>query len=178
MSVILDTPYFRRAFAGYELPALPEGFWTASSSVTGDATGGIRQVRVKFQEADQGQSGNMFSLEQLSITIDNETGRPFIISTVNMDRMGNLVGLYSTVGSLASGAASIVGAAIVNTSAIGTRASWLGAPFEAGEALVTFATDNADGELFSVFAQGYIWGPRSVLAAGGPQRPAGGMYSN
>jgi len=179
MSVIIDTNYFRRPFRGFDDPSLPEGYWVASSSVTGDGSGGIREVRVKLQEVDQPLSGNMFSLEQLVLTEDEEDGAgPFIVRTTNMDTMGGLAGQYSSVGALAAGAAAVVGRAIVNTSAIGTRATWIGAPFAAGLATLGFAVDNITGNLYGVFAQGYIWGPRSILAPGGPQRPAQGLYAN
>lgn len=173
MSVSVDTNYFRRSFAGYEHPSLPEGYWTASSSVTGDASGDFKQIRVLLQTADQSRSGNMFSLEQVVMTNDGQAARPMIIQTENMDTIGSLVGQFSVTQSLAQVGGK--GAAIVSLLKLAFPA-WLGAPFAEGEATVIFAIDNVNGEELAVFAQGFIWGPRSIMAAGGPQRPATSIY--
>ena len=42
---------------------------------------------------------------------------------------------------------------------------------------LSFDVDNNDGLGFSVFVQGYFWGPGAVNAPGGPQRPVAGLYA-
>lgn len=174
MTVSIDTQHFRRPFAGYTAPSLPEAIWVASSSVVGDGSGGVREVRIVLQAAGQARSGNMFSLEQLTLRETNLSGTNYLVETVNMDTIGKLVGqagYMQTLGltNLVDGSANV---------AQGKTALplFLGAPFATGIAVVAFRSDNISGQTLSAFAQGYIWGPRSLLAEGGPQRPANSIF--
>jgi len=176
MSVSVDTQHFRRPFAGWEDPALPEAIWVASSSALGDGGGGVREIRVVLQAAGQARSGNMFSLEQLTLRETNLSGTNYLVETVNMDTVGGLVGQAGYMQTL--GLTNLVDGSANVAQGKTAQPLFLGAPFAIGIAVVAFRTDNITGQTFSVFAQGYIWGPRSILAEGGPRRPAGSIFGN
>lgn len=175
MSVPLTTQFFRRPFRAYDDPSLPEGYWTAGTAVVGDNTGGSRSISIAFQTSNQGRSGNMFSLEQLSVSDANNVAKDFAMQANGLDTIGNQAGIHDIVGSLSAGVAT---AGIAATTYLALRRLFLGAPFSSVGAFLIFVVDNVDGASFEIAAQGYIWGPRSIMAKGGPQRPANGIYSN
>ena len=54
---------------------------------------------------------------------------------------------------------------------------WLGVVGrQEGDSVITFQFDNVNLRLYQIVIQGYMWGPRSVLAPGGPRRPVGGLF--
>jgi len=58
------------------------------------------------------------------------------------------------------------------------RGVFLGGQVSAGVVTrVGFRTTNVTGTVLAFNAQGYYWGPRSILADGGLRRPLDGMYT-
>lgn len=174
MAVTADIRIERLPWAGYDDPSLPEAAWVTQGGVSGDVTGGTMQLRVVFLEASSRQSARMFNLEQFHIHLGTNVTLQGQTLTENMGHLTAQRGL-TTVGwgFTVTARASLSEAPIDHLS----KAIWLGAPnLIGGRSSLAFAVANTDGSSINLSAYGYVWGPRSVLAPGGPQRPVNSPF--
>jgi len=183
VNVLAELPPRPALWRGYDDPALPEGIWSASGVVVGDASGGVMFTRILFHPEGAPLDGNIYNLEQLEGFFAGSAARPGFMNTVGMVP-ANDPGFLDRLMFLSW---SFGGAGIGNSMLIGGRgggAGQMGLPFligtvrgtadDVGALDVGFA--NVNLEVLAVTAMGYRWGPRSVMAPGGPQRPIGSIF--
>lgn len=177
MSITTESRVEMRPWNGFEDPGLPEGAWVASDIVSGDGSGGFMRVNFNFFLANDPLSSRMFSLEQWSAGFGTSL-------------LGDALGLIQITGFDRLTTARLMqdrfyAFDLIDTLLVATaarpeqfpRSIWLGPPGEAGTgAAVSFQTANLNTVGMRVTAQGYVWGPRSRLAAGGPRRPPGPVF--
>jgi len=175
MSVSADFRIDVRPYSGYEDPALPIAAYIGQGSLVGDASGGSVDFSFLFQRSADAQISEMFNLEQLAM--DSTTSAlPVTIRLVAMDTLSPS---RLAFGQIWSGLMADRFAGTNSALPVGglPRPLWLGSPNrEEGNGLIRFTMQNFDLDLYAVTIQGYMWGPRSVLAPGGPQRPVGRLF--
>jgi len=176
VSVNADFRVDVRPYSGSVDPGFPQASYIAQASVVGDASGGQINISFLFQRFGDAQVSEMFNLEQLAMdsSVDNildVTMRLFAMDTLapQRDAFGQIWSLTL------DGTAGNAGSALAEK---GPRLPlWFGAPNrEEGNGGLRFIMNNTDLELYAVTIQGYMWGPRSVMAPGGPQRPLGSLW--
>lgn len=176
MAVATTTRIQNRPFRAFEDPGLPQGLWVAATTLSGDASGGLANIQVLFQLSAEPLSGLYYNLEQWSFSDDGiDSGGPDIeVNVVNLD----FVTPATPIAQWSWGSVRHIGAGKPgNSSNSMPRPLFLGTPNAPGNtAQVIFGTDNVNGSFYRCVAQGYIWGPRSVLAPGGLRRPVDGIY--
>lgn len=180
MSVTGNFVYDVRPYSGYTDPSLPTGAYIAQGGIAGDASGGLLTMNFLFQIAEQNRITELFSLEQISLDIADGADVDVVMSTLNMDILSQaraaspqkwffrVINVTTALG----GAIAEMGTTILPL--------WLGSPNidalgDAGG--LRFQWVNANLRLYAITIQGYIWGPRSILAEGGPRRPVSGLFS-
>jgi len=167
-----------RPYSGFSDPSLPIASYIGQGGLVGDASAGDLFFNFIFQDGDEPRISEMFNLEQYSIDTNSTADIEGALQTLRMDQLApnrpaspqiwrfvviNIGGLLSPI------------------SAIQMRDPmlplWLGAPNgDEGDKGIRIQMPNNDLEFYAVTLQGYIWGPRSVLADGGPRRPANGFF--
>lgn len=166
-----------RPYSGYDDPSLPIAAWISQGGLAGDVSGGSIFMDFLFQRADDAQVTELFNLEQLSVDTSAESPSTFMLSTLTMDNLApnrpaspqKWKGDTSSVVSASSSATPLFNVTILPL--------WLGAPNKVeGNGGLRLQTVNTNGVLVAATLQGYMWGPRSVLAPGGPRRPVGGLF--
>jgi len=177
LSVATVTSVRYRFFPGFPDDSLPIGYWAVSGLTLGDASGGTREVQLEFNPATAPRGAVFFSLEQVTVHDGNNAAKQGEFRTVNMDPIPGLSAVAITnrwAGDLEAGAAS----AMLNPATQTVlRGWWLGRQAVAAVATqFRFLTTNSDLNILTVTAQGYLWGPRSQNAPGGPSRPLQGLY--
>jgi len=176
MSVTGETPVSYRRFNGYRDPRLPEGSWFASTSVVGDASGGEALTRLIFQLASQGaRSSRMFSIEKISTDSTLTVAETARIQTTNMEGppSGTLSNRYTLLMPLPQASPGPA----VDARSLVFLPLFIGASRAQGlQSDLNIVFNNVTTILYAFEAQGYWWGPRSILADGGPQRPPHGLY--
>jgi len=170
----------RRRFNGWNDPRYPTGFWSLQHFLTGTASGGLQTIIFRFWDNGVPLDTQMYSLEQLSLQYtDNVTPRPISIRTAGFDNLVSFNGQpdLGVVVLPITGPATGAIAMMTPQDANYFRGIFLGAPGNSGQAAdLVFAVENTISNILVVAGQGYVWGPRSVLADGGPQRPPTGIY--
>ena len=179
MSISLNIPPTIRPFRGYEDPALPDGYWAAHAALLGDASGGLQSINIRISTAAQPSASLIWSMEQLAIHSAVGGGVNLRIDYGGFDVFP--VGISTS---------ALVKLLHVQLNDLGTAAGGSGLKLEDSAVPVflgsarkdvnvdlSFDVDNNDGLGFSVFVQGYFWGPGAVNAPGGPQRPVAGLYA-
>lgn len=178
MPVIVNFRTEVRPYSGYAERQFPIGAWIASGTLTGDASGGFVQANFLFQFGQQALVTEMYNLEQFSVDM-GVAAAPSIqaeLQTRNMDILapGRTIGVQRWQFALLSDGA---GNSINQLADQAGLPIWLGAPhtplLECG---IRWQFVNALDQVFTITCQGYIWGSRSVLAPGGPQRPPFGIF--
>jgi len=178
MSAYSNLSLTTRPFNGWDDPSLPLGYWVANTFLTGTASGGEQTISVIFSASATPLNSNFYSLEQLTLQYVTTTARPISVRTGNMD-MGSLGGAVDmgVIVQLVAGTTHGGIAMMSPRDAEYFKGIWLGSPrLSTADAKLTAQADNTNGAPFVFAAQGYYWGPRSILTPGGPQRPVRGMY--
>lgn len=166
-----------RPWNASEDPSLPEGAWVASDIVSGDGSGGNMSVVFGFAPGSEPLSSRMWSLEQWSAGFGTSLLGDAIglITILGFDRLTQTRVFQSRFYAF-----DMVDTLIGSTAARPEqfpRSIWLGPPSLAGQdASLTFGTVNLNAVGLRVTCQGYVWGPRSRLAPGGPRRPQGPVF--
>lgn len=176
MTIVLDVPIRRLAYRGHDDPSLPTGVWWAAGTIVGDASGGTMQVRAEFKDEGAPVSGEMWNLEEFTAFISDVTALGGFITSPGLtpsrdnpgaDRIWRIQ--FQSNGSLSG--------------AIGTDRPKL--PIFLGSvrggadtvAVLALGLNNLTvTDSLSVTMMGYTWGPRSLLAEGGPQRPPRSVF--
>ncbi len=165
-----------RPYSGYGDPALPIASWIAQGGVAGDASGGAVFMDFPFQRDQDAQISELFNLEQLSFDTSTDTNREVILETVRMDNLAQNRPASPQKWQFRSEGAS--GTVVSAMQLLDIRFPlWLGAPNrDEGNSGLRLSTNNVDLLLYAATLQGYMWGPQSILAPGGPQRPVAGLF--
>lgn len=177
MSVSVDFRVDIRPYTAYEDPSFPIAAWIAQGGLAGDASGGTVFMFFRFQLDEDAQISELFNLEQISFDVTSATNRDFLLETVNMDTLSQnrraspqrWQFITEGITTLAEGATELLKGSILPV--------WLGTPNrEEGDAGLRILSANIDLMLYAATLQGYMWGPRAILAPGGPRRPVGGLF--
>lgn len=178
MTVGATSMYRPAPFRGHDHPSLPVGIWWGSVVVLGDASGGLMTVQIMFGDEEDPISGDLFSLEELSIFAS-------VATTENGELVANGLAPSPDTAFIDRrwGFTLIPQATRVNTYLpnrdllpifLGARRGGA-ASFAALEASI----DNQGvGTSFVLTALGYRWEGRSILAPGGVLKPVGVMWSH
>lgn len=182
MSVSATARVLLRRFNGYTDPRYPIAFWAARQAILGNGTGGEQEIRIEFASGTEAAlNSNMYSLEQIGVLTSNNVDANGVIITRNMDPIiASLTNVENaTHFQIEAVGTPSQGAAIAARDAGALRGMFLGGQDLLPQGTrIQIVTPNVDLSLFTVTVQGYVWGARSVLADGGPQRPPTGLYRN
>jgi len=177
LTVISVFQAVQRPERGWDDPGYPLGVWIAAGNVTGNVSGGIRAVQINLATAGT-PVGLAFSLEQLLVR-DSETNNKVLDTFI-----ANLEPVYVSAGGSRRFSADLIQASgsievALRIADMRSLAYFLGiAASAASVASLTFQVANANNEVLTVNATGYIWGARSVIQRpGGYRRPPDGMFS-
>jgi len=166
-----------RPYSGYRDPGLPIASWIAQAGSVGDASGGV-VIQDFFVQLDGAPHiSELYNLEQISVDTSSGTVRDVVIETRQMDILAPnrraSPQKWKLVSSGVLGNTNITATQLLNS----MLPLWLGSPNrDEGDAGLRLTWTNIDLLLYAATLQGYIWGPRSVLAEGGPRRPVGGLF--
>jgi len=172
MTVLVTTQVSLRRFSGFQEPGLPAGFWFATASALGDATGGVNSIRFLFQVAGSPAPSLMWSLDQLNT---HTTGvEPSVrLQVANMDQVPGSLDLGAVYNIRQDGV--VFGAQIRDARALVPL--FLGQPidndFNSG---LVFDITNVAAQTLTAKVQGYYWTPGAINSVGGPRRPPDGLY--
>jgi len=176
MTVTGSFNYDIRPYAGHADPSLPIASYLAQGGLVGDASGGTVSFTFVFMGEQETKITELFNLEQFEVDTNSTTPRIATLETVNMDSLSRNRSASKRKWQAATISGS-VGESALSLEQSTFRPLWLGSPnldARAGTAGLRVSFVNIVTLLFSVTIQGYIWSSRSILAAGGPQRPVGG----
>jgi len=177
VTVTVQVRYDVRPYAAYDDPGLPIASYIAQGGLAGDASGGNAIISVEFQGEGDERRSELFNIEQLSIDTSAGVDQPTLMSTVSMDALARnrpaspqkwQMTTTTFEGESAIRLADTIGLPI-----------FLGGPNldnPPPAAFLRFQWDNINLRLYAITVQGFIWGPRSILAPGGPRRPIGGLF--
>lgn len=184
MSIAGETLIQQLQWRGHDDPSLPEGIWWASLATVGDASGGTQRNDILFKPEGEPLDGSIYSLEQLTAFISNasntdgflqitglsppQPGSSFLDRFLHLqfESMGSAIGNAALDGGKGGFGSPLL--PLLLGSARGTIDS---------EASLRVGTNNLTAtDSLSVTALGYRWGPRAVLALGGPQRPERAIF--
>ncbi len=175
MAVSVEGPIFIRPYRGFDNPALPVAHWMAAEFLLGDLTGGSADFTIFFKPGGQPLSGRLFNLEELLFSSSINTEPPVSLQTIGMDRFNALLGpsTWDQSFQLQQGNFESTQPATLSLA----FPAFLGAAVSVPTAAALQATvANTNGNFNRLRAMGYIWEARSLLAEGGPQRPATSLY--
>jgi len=176
VSVFVDEPVEYRPYSGYDDPSLPTGRWIGKARGTGNATGGSVFLSLLFTRAEEPRMANLYNVEQIAFDIEVVGDFDGQLRTLNMDTLSPVRAAPEQRWAcpLTSDGANN---SAVSLTVLAGLPLWLGTPnLNNADSGIRFESPNQDMEDFNVLAQGFVWGPRSVLAPGGPQRPIGAMF--
>jgi len=163
---------------GYDDPGLPAGAWVAQANLDSDMSGGNNTIQFLFQLSADPLSSRLYNLEQWTIGAGATTDTTCRMQITNMGHLSTDRPLGSrsfAIPLLASPPAAGIDSAAQPL----RRPIFLGAPSAAGNtAQIEFIIDNVSGLSQNVSVYGYIWEPRSILAAGGLRRPVEGLFGH
>lgn len=167
-----------RPYSAYEDPSFPIAAYVAQGGSVGDGTAGNLFMQFLFKRTADNAVSELFSLEQLAIDSTGTANVEGTIKTLNMDSLAiNRPLSPQTWRVLLQPATGMSVPTAMDTNKNNFLPLWLGAPFLGeGNSGLEFEWPNTDLRLYQVIIQGYIWGPRSVLAPGGPRRPISGLF--
>ena len=176
------TIFFRtdsRPYSGYDDPSLPIGSYIAQGGVAGNGSGGVVTITFRFMSAEEEpRISLLYNLEQLSIDTSSVVPQPVDMDTVNMDNLSLLRAASPQKWNVVT-TAGPSGSSSVNLTTMTGLPLWLGSPNQgapSGNGGLQFRFVNTDLLLYAITIQGYMWGPRSILAEGGPKRPINGLF--
>ena len=164
---------FRR-FNGYNDPRLPEAQWMVHETLTGDASAGSLTIIMQFASAESPLDSRVYSLDQVAVMSGNTSTAIMHLQTLNMDDILGAAPLPRWAFTTVADGVGTTCMAVQDAKAF--RGIFLGRQRLPGSiSRLDLITPNVDTFTVEVYAMGYAWGPRSVLADGGPQRPLSGL---
>lgn len=176
MAVIAQIVVESRRYSGWTDARYPIGYWQASLSVTGDATGGGLAIDLVFQgAAPPSLNSQMYSVERISASAASAGDKTAKLTAVNMGGPANQG--FTHEYSVTMQAQSAFSRSAIEGNQLTFLPWFLGSQRTPGiTASLSILHVNDDTVVFQFEAEGYRWGPRSVLVDGGPQRPPTGLY--
>ena len=168
-----------RPYSGYDDPSFPIAAWIAQGGVAGDPSGGAVFMDFLFQRSDDNQVSELFSLEQFSADTTGNLDDAGVVETLNMDSLApNRPASTQKWQFRTEGLGATLAVSVTSLRSLGLPL-WLGTPNRTeGNGGLRVLFTNVDLRLYAITLQGYMWGPRSVLAPGGPRRPVSGLLGN
>ena len=177
MSVGGDFRVDIRPYSGFTDPSLPIAAWIAQAGIAGDASGGLMIMDFDFQTDTEPLTSELFNLEQFSFDLSVATDREGTIETRNMDNLALNRPASPQKWKFRCDQAATGIAALQDVA--NQLPWWFGSPNrDEGASGIRILMANIDLLLYAATLQGYVWGPRSVLAEGGPQRPLRGLFGH
>lgn len=184
MSVSEEALYLNLPWRGYDDPSLPEGVWWGTVLVAGDASGGSQTATIQFKQEGQAISGDIFSLEELNAFAGVSSELLATLRTTNMAPFPGAAfpnRFYSMVlkDMAASNGSTALRGGRGGDEGMMKLPTMLGAASGGAGAVAAVGVEIGNqgvGVGLAITAMGYRWGPRSVLAPGGPQRPARSVF--
>ncbi len=176
MAIVGQVVVESRRYSGWTDPRYPIGYWQASLTLVGDASGGLFSIDLLFQPAFPAfLNSQMYSVERFGISSNEDADRVVRLAAINMNGPANQPAGHAYAISLLTSSSVASGGA--TGSALNLVPWFLGSQRQAGtSASLSLITLNSDLISFTLDAEGYRWSPRSVLVDGGPQRPPTGLY--
>jgi len=175
MSVSALSTVLHREFEGWADPGLPTGFWAGTVSVVGDASGGQRAVELQFNPSTAPRDRLFYSLELCTMFDTDNNAKVGVIEAINVDSVTPSTMQFTRVLPLLAGLSQ---AGVTPEAVNSLRGTFLGGQVSAGVVTrVAYRTTNVNTAILAFNAQGYFWGPRSILVSGGLRRPPDGMYA-
>jgi len=168
-----------RPFAGFAEPGLPSGMWNGRDQVTGDASGGNRNVSIKFNLSTNPINSLFYSLEFVSVLDTDNNQKVTFLTANNMDNLSGGTFAHIMRAVIGASAATPGAAALDGDSQLNLRKIFLGAQLNrlaTTELLMQLV--NVNGSVLDLSCEGYYWTPLAVNAVGGIRRPLSGLYSN
>jgi len=179
MSVILDAAVVPRMWRGWDDPSYPVGAYIASSTLLGDATGGVMQINFPFKFEAAPADGRFYNIEQISAFATTSFSPPIegFIRVISFETLASAV-----IGERQY--RFLIGQNLPAASAgfdFPPMPLFLGQSSRLTAGSIAFShlqigTFNVDLTAWSVDIQGYIWEPRSILSDGGLKRPVDVLY--
>ena len=165
------------SWGGYDDPRLPSRIWRGKLQTTGDGTGGEISAFLRFNLASSERLDNYYSLEELYMRKGGAENEGPLFETRNFGSFK--VGVRFVAAGLSFLTVDTAGTAIDPTEVRALLPLFMGQQIFTGTSLeIVVIIDNVSGNLFDLWAGGYVWGPRSASAKnGGLQRPASGLFS-
>ena len=184
MTVVADEAIHVMPWRGYDDPTLPEAIWWGSAVVVGDASGGTMNARLCFKNEGDPVSGNIWNLEEFNAFLNDQTLSSMFMKTVGLapTKGAAFVDRQYALETFSTGSAN--GQAVLRGGRGGSE-GMLKLPTMLGTvrgvaddiAVLTFGRNNEGAATsLAVTAFGYQWGPRSMMAEGGPQRPPQSVF--
>ncbi len=175
MTLVIAVELRNRPWRGYDDPGLPEGAWFAAGQNVGDASGGTLEFQLRFKDAGSPRTNRFFNLEQIFCHLSALT-QDFELQMLNMDDWP--AAITQDFRWILEG---VAGPSTATTTLVQTgKPIFLGrasTPNAIGAMNVITANPTASN-IAAFYAQGYWWGPRSVMAPGGLRRPIDSIYGN
>lgn len=169
MSVTTTALAIRQPWQGFMRAELPIGSWRSKLELTGDGSGGVRQLTIIFRGAVETRSALAYSMERMSCQDTDNLAKNVQGETAGFDLETQFLARVEqgvTIAALRDGTNEI------------TR-HFLGVAERAAASVVLIIqTPNVTGEVFTVEAEGYIWSQRSINAEGGYQVPVTTPWGN
>lgn len=174
VSQIVDVAY--EHWGGYDDPRLPTRVWKMAGLVTGDLTGGQRNMVFRFVDSDAPRVSQSFSLEELYILDTDNVGKVCGITTTNFGEFGLLTRQLGLSVAIDATGGTQAGLDVLAAQAV--RGIFLGSQRVSGVGMsITFQVVNINTATLQIWAGGYVWGQRSQSALqGGFQRPPNGIF--
>jgi len=171
VTIQVEFRFETRPYTGYVDPAFPIGAWIGSGRLLGNATGGVAQMNFLAQQSEAQRVTELYNIEQVAVSVDHNSTILAAMFTEQMDVLNPNV-RATQVQRWRILLTSDSNDAIMSLGDLAGLPIWLGAPTDGGAAAgISFTFPNIDTRNYDVTVQGYIWGPRSMVAPGGPQRP-------
>ena len=177
MSVVADFRVDIRPYSAYDDPGLPVASWIAEAGSVGDASGGIVRQDYLFHRDDGNQVSELFSIEQMAVDTTRVATVDVILATESMDSLAANRPATNQKWTFQCINVGVLGGNVADFEGNNLLPLWLGAPNRVeGDSGISFTFINVDLILYFTSVQGYMWGPRAMMAPGGPRRPVGGLY--
>jgi len=179
MSIIVISRPVTRPFGGMG-GAYPIGTWFSNAVVTGDASGGTREMQVDFRRGTLPPNGLAWSIEALTVQdnqLSSKTGF-VLLSNADRDPTNQQIRRFGAVISLEVGGGSTRAFLSPADQEFFRKGWYLG---RQGLSTVSFSISvifaNVLNAVNAMTIEGYVWDATAQALLGGPRRPVEGLFS-
>jgi len=178
MSVTVESAVFYRGYNGWQEQQYPIAYWWAASEGTGDATGGQLNQRFIFNRLGDPRNSRLYSLEYYNVgTVVNNNVDAILVASgfqgPGASSLGNVWAMETRINIIKTALRAAAIASDYQRVPVFMGGQEI---IQLGDQALSLLITNPNGSKYTFDAGGYVWGPRSILANGGPQRPPGGLY--